>query len=615
MEDGLPSDNVESIVEDDAGRLWMGTQEGLCCFDGNPPLPPFEKGGEGGFIAYGKEAGLFSLFHKWSAKDAKGQLWFGTLAGGLYRYDGKHFQWLTKEDGLPSDSITGLLPQPDGSMIIGTYRGILHYRPTATIPPRIEIREVVADKVYRGRGEAFAGEDWNIVLTQQANASPLLTISYHGLSFDTRKMRYSYILEGYDKEWQDTWENHVRYENLPVGEYTFKVIAINRDLVPSESPATLKLTIRPDPRDVVITTLQTEVNHLRREVGSKYHFENLIGRSAAMKQVRALMEKAIDSGLTVLITGETGTGKELVAKAIHFNSPRKDKLMLPLNCGAVPKDLVASTLFGHRKGAFTGAYEERMGLFEAAKGGTVILDEIGEMPAEAQVHLLRVLQERQVLRIGEFVSRDVDVRVIAITNRDLAEDVKSGRFRGDVYHRLNLFRIHVPPLRERLEDIPPLAEYFLKQACRQQEKELDGFTPGVIEMLQSYPWPGNIRELEHEVYRAVALAEEGLLLQTYHFSSQVTRGESLIQEVLSERVGYTELLDRFRRRVIEEALRECNGNRSAAARQLGIDRSNLIAQIKRLGIGRPERGENPSLSNTHTEINRGATKRRPVNRS
>ncbi|MBI1928477.1 response regulator [Candidatus Poribacteria bacterium] len=268
--DGLPSDNVQSIVEDDSGRLWMGTQEGLCCFDGER------------FIAYGKEEGLFSLVHQRSAKDALGQLWFGTQAGGLYRYDGKHFQSLTKEDGLPHNSITGLLPQPDGSMIIGTFRGIVHYRPTATLPPRIEIREVVADRVYRnpteleltatgappsvppaGRGE---GKDAPPSTGGTGGGVPLLTISYYGLSFATRQMRYSYILEGYDPEWQDTWENRIRYENLPVGEYTFKVIAINRDLVESEVPATLKLTIVPDPREAQIAQLESDLEVRNREL-------------------------------------------------------------------------------------------------------------------------------------------------------------------------------------------------------------------------------------------------------------------------------------------------------------------------------------------------------------
>jgi len=244
MADGLPNDSVQSIVEDDSGNLWIGTLQGLCCFDGER------------FITYGKEQGLSCLYHQWSAKDATGQLWFGTLMGGLYRYDGKHFQQLTVADGLPSNCVTGLVPQPDGSMIIGTYHGIVHYRPTATIPPPVEIREVVADEVYRNPTE----------LELTTTGADLLIISYHGLSFATRCMRYSYILEGYDKTWQDTWERQVRYENLPAGEYTFKVIAINRDLVSSEYPATLELKVVPDPMEKRIAELESDLAAKNRQL-------------------------------------------------------------------------------------------------------------------------------------------------------------------------------------------------------------------------------------------------------------------------------------------------------------------------------------------------------------
>ena len=356
--DGLPDDNVMSIVEDDAGNLWIGTNWGLCCFDR-------EK-----FTTYGKEQGLTDFVHQCSAKDTAGQLWFGSTNSGLYRYDGKHFQWLTTADGLPSNSVRGLAPQPDGSMIIGTHREIVHYRPTATLPPPIEIREVIADKVYQNPTE----------LELTTAETDLLTISYHSLSFATRQMRYSYILEGYDKAWRDTWEDTVRYEKLPPGEYTFKVIAINRDLVESEVPAQLSLTVRPDPRDIEITTLRTKVNYLQHEVSGKYDFSNLIGRSAGIKEVHALMEKAIDSGLDVLITGETGTGKELVAKGIHYNSSRKNRTPVECDCGLLTEALAPSELFGHRKGAFTDAREDKIGLFEAADGSTLILDEIGNMP-------------------------------------------------------------------------------------------------------------------------------------------------------------------------------------------------------------------------------------------
>ncbi|MFC1715923.1 sigma 54-interacting transcriptional regulator [Candidatus Poribacteria bacterium] len=556
-EHGLPSDSVISIMEDDAGRLWIGTADGLCCFHGNQ------------FISYDEEI-AYNGIYQFSAMDVNGQLWFGTLGNGVYRYDGRHFQQLSKADGLPSNGITGLIPQEDGSMIIGTYNGIVHYRPTATVPPNIEIREVVADQMYSHPN----------ALELTTTDADLVTISYHGLSLSTHRMRYSYILEGYDKGWRDTWESQVRYEELAPGEYTFRVIAINRDLVCSEAPATLKLTILPDPRDEQITKLEIELDGLRHEVSHKYHFSNFIGESAAVRQVHALMERAIDSGLTVLITGETGVGKELVARAIHHNSPRKNKPLLDRNCGAIPSELLAGELFGHRKGAFTGAKEDKMGLFEAASGGTVQLDEIGEMPQDAQVHLLRFLEEREVQRLGENVSRPVDVRIIATTNRDLAKEVTADRFREDLYYRLSEFPIHIPPLRERPEDIPILAEHFLKDV----DKALDGFESGAFEMLQSYPWPGNVRELRNVIRRAAALTEEGKQIQTYHFPPGITQGESLVQEIISEQIGYSESLNQFRRRLVEEALRECNGNRTQAARLLKMNRSNLVNMIKRLGI-------------------------------
>jgi transcriptional regulator with GAF, ATPase, and Fis domain len=210
----------------------------------------------------------------------------------------------------------------------------------------------------------------------------------------------------------------------------------------------------------------------------------------------------------------------------------------------------------------------------------VQLDEIGEMTQDAQIHLLRFLEEREVQRLGENITRHVDVRIIATTNRDLIKEVTADRFREDLYHRLSEFPIHIPPLRERPEDIPLLAEHFLED----MEKELDGFAPGVFEMLQSYSWPGNVREMRNVVRRAAALAEEGKQIQTYHFPPEITQGESLVQDIISERIGYNESLNQFRRRLVEDALRECNGNRSEAARLLKMNRPNLVKMIKRLGI-------------------------------
>ncbi len=472
-------------------------------------------------------------------------------------------------------------------MIVGTYSGIVHYRPTATVPPRIEIRKVVADQIY-SNPEA---------LELATTGADLVTIAYHGLNLSTHRMRYSYILEGLAQalgkleqneergRWRDTWESQVRYENLPTGEYTFRVIAVNRDLVASETPSELKLRIVLDPRDVKIDAMQTEIDLLRREAGSKYDFSDVIGNSVAIRQVRALMESAIDSSLNVLITGETGTGKELVARAIHYNSPRKSGPLLDYNCTTATKELINDHLFGHRKGAFTDAKDDRAGLFEAASGGTLLLDEIGDMPYEVQGHLLRTLAENKVHRLGEeHIARDVDVRVIAMTNRDLMKEAKEGKFREDLFFRLSVFPIHVPPLRERLEDIPLLAGYFLKRYSKDMGKELDRFAPGVMEMLQSYDWPGNVRDLQNAIRRAIALTDDGEQVKIHSFTLDMSQEESLVQEIMSQKGGYSELVDHFRKRLIENILQDCHGNRSEAARRLGMDRSNLGALIKRLGI-------------------------------
>jgi len=250
----------------------------------------------------------------------------------------------------------------------------------------------------------------------------------------------------------------------------------------------------------------------------------------------------------------------------------------------VQRELIGSELFGHRRGAFTGAIEDKLGLFEVAHGSTLLLDEIGDMPLDVQGNLLRVLEEGKVRRMGEYHLREVDVRVISMTNRNLQQEIREGRFRGDLYYRLDGFNIYVPPLRERKDDIPLLAERFLRRACETQGKAIEGFAPGVMDLLSSYPWPGNVRELEHEIHRAVAFAEAGWPLHVYHLSSQITQGESPVQEVLSEGLGLSASLKRLQRRMIEDALREGGGNRTQAAKRLEIDVANLRRLIRDLGI-------------------------------
>ena len=256
-------------------------------------------------------------------------------------------------------------------------------------------------------------------------------------------------------------------------------------------------------------------------MGAKYHFSNIIGASDAIKEVFALMEEAIDSCSDVLITGETGTGKELVAKEIHYNSPRKEHPLLVCNCNGIPKNVLLNQLFGHGKGAFPGAIEGKIGSFEAAEEGTLILDEIDDMPKDVQSSLLRVLDDREVQRLGETTTRSIDVRVIAITNCDLPNLVEAGRFLFDLCTWLKAFEIRLPPLRERREDIPLLVEHFYQEACLQLRRASAGFTPDAMEMLSRYPWPGNVRELRSIIRRACAQAGEEEQIQIHHLPSQI----------------------------------------------------------------------------------------------
>src|SRR2546427_1282936 len=255
--------------------------------------------------------------------------------------------------------------------------------------------------------------------------------------------------------------------------------------------------------------LEIENQNLRRALKEDFRYGLLVGRSPKMLRVIELLEKVIPTQVSVLVQGETGTGKELIARAIHMNGPRRERNFVAVNCGALPENLLESELFGYRKGAFTGAAEDRVGLFEAADGGTLFLDEVGEMPSTLQVKLLRVLQDSQIRRVGDTVSRRVDFRLVTATNRDLRAEVDAGRFRQDLFYRLNVVPIQLPPLRERGEDVLLLAQHFLELFAKQQTKEIRGLTAESRELLLRHPWLGNVRELENAMARAVALADGG----------------------------------------------------------------------------------------------------------
>jgi formate hydrogenlyase transcriptional activator len=330
--------------------------------------------------------------------------------------------------------------------------------------------------------------------------------------------------------------------------------------------------------------LQIENVALREEVDKASMFEQIVGTSPVLRSVLSRVSKVAPTDSGVLITGETGTGKELVARAIHKLSRRSLRAFVNVNCAAVPRDLIASELFGHEKGAFTGATQRRIGRFELAEGGTIFLDEVGELPPETQIALLRVLQEREYERVGGAGSIRTDVRVIAATNRDLEAAIAAGTFRSDLYYRLNVFPIVVPPLRERREDIPLLVEYFIDRFARQAGKSFHVLNKGSLDLLQSYPWPGNIRELQNVVEPSVIVCESGTFavdeswLSRQPPAKEPNRGTDLFKRLPSEEKA-----------AIETALRESGGRvygPSGAAAKLGIPRSTLESKIRLLKINK-----------------------------
>ncbi len=326
--------------------------------------------------------------------------------------------------------------------------------------------------------------------------------------------------------------------------------------------------------------LELAVNALGREAAERRErplvFDRLIGARTGLRQAVELARKVLDTDTTVLLLGETGTGKELFARLIHDNGPRRAARFVAQNCGALPESLLESELFGHARGAFTGAVGERRGLFEEADGGTIFLDEVGEMSPAMQLRLLRVLQEGEIRRVGASASRSVHVRVLAATNAELEADVEAGRFRKDLYYRLNVFPIRLPPLRERPEDVPSLAEYFLRVYRERSRRAVPSISPEAMAHLRAYPFPGNVRELENEIERAVALAEPGRPIGPAHLSARVCGAGTRPAPART----LSEAIEQLKRQMLEDALREC-GSKTRAAERLGLTRQSLQQMLRR----------------------------------
>jgi DNA-binding NtrC family response regulator len=329
--------------------------------------------------------------------------------------------------------------------------------------------------------------------------------------------------------------------------------------------------------------LRDENRQLKQELGRRYEFDNIIGRSPAMQEIFTTIERVGPTRATVLLTGESGVGKDLIARAIHFHSPRKDRPLVKINCTAIPENLMESELFGYEKGAFTGAQTSKPGKFEQADTGTVFLDEIGDVPAPIQVKLLRVLQEREFERLGSNSTRHIDVRLVAATNQDLRAALEQGTFREDLYYRLNVVPLDIPPLRERKQDIPFLANHFIKKLAVDTGSRVEAITDAGMEKLLAYHWPGNVRELENIIERSLVMASGPQLDAADIKLESAPRprpqggdGAPFLPPGLS--------LDQYEQEIIREALRRAEGNKSQAARLLGLTRNALRYRLTQMGL-------------------------------
>jgi DNA-binding NtrC family response regulator len=330
-----------------------------------------------------------------------------------------------------------------------------------------------------------------------------------------------------------------------------------------------------------IRNLRDENRRLKEELGRKYQWDNIVGRSTAMQQIFGTILRVAPTRATVLLAGESGVGKDLIARCIHFHSPRKDRPFVKINCTALPENLMESELFGYEKGAFTGAAVSKPGKFEQADTGTVMLDEIGDVPNNIQVKLLRVLQEREFERLGSNKTQHIDVRVVAATNRDLRAALEDGTFREDLYYRLNVVPIEIPPLRERREDIPYLANHFVEKLAPEMGGRVSGITDAAIDKLLQYSWPGNVRELENVIERSIVMAlreklDTADIRLDMNLRPRQTAGEPGLPEGMS--------LDQFEQDLIKNALKKADGNKSQAARLLGLTRNALRYRLTQMGI-------------------------------
>ncbi len=336
------------------------------------------------------------------------------------------------------------------------------------------------------------------------------------------------------------------------------------------------------------TRLLEENRELKEELAGKFRFDNIIGTSAALHKVLEMVKKVAVRDTAVLITGESGTGKELIAQAIHYNSPRREKRFMAINCGALPETLLESELFGYKKGAFTGAKEDRAGILEAADGGTLFLDEVGTLPLTMQRSLLRFLQEQEFLRLGDTRPIRVNVRIISATNADLQNAVGKETFREDLYYRLNVMNLHLPPLRERQDDIPLLAAHFIQEQNRKFGTRVKGLTPEALAATCSYPWPGNIRQLRNVIEATMTMETSDRITLPVLAQFIKVPGDGASPFPATDESGYTEALSRFETEYLKKLLQQTGGNVEAAARLAGMNMATIYRKLKKYDLRRED---------------------------
>ena len=501
-------------------------------------------------------------------------LWIGTSGGGVLKYDGRGFQSIRLGKSTLENIVEAILRDSQGRLWFGTRAGLIAYQPGDTTPG-IVIRQVVAGRLLE-MPQAVSCPD----------STPEIQFHFQGLSFRSgaEQMRYSHRLVGLDpeEEWSAfTSANRVSYHRVPAGQFRFEVRALDRDGLMSEV-ASLDVQVFPDEKSVRLQRLE----HMLRDADQDFLYQ-----SQAMTQLLEEVAQMADTDMTMLVLGETGVGKGVLAQRIHNLSRRRGHPFVELNCGSLPAGLIESELFGHERGAFTGAVNRHIGCFERANYGTLFLDEIGDLPLEAQRALLRILENHYLTRVGGEKAIPVDVRVIAATNKDLKEAIRVGAFREDLFYRLSAWPVKLPPLRERREDIPLLAAHFARRYAQSLQRPVPALGDGVVKHLQAYAWPGNVRELEHLIRRAVVLCQgEVIQMEDVPLASE----DAATEEPLAPPVAAAPVEAEFKdeKQQIAEALQATNwmvyGERGAA-RLLGMNPEKLRYRMQKYGLRRPQR--------------------------